>query len=247
MSDPLLKLIDINKKYNITGFKIPALDEVSLEIYQGDRIFLYGQNGSGKSSLINVINGLVKPDSGKIILNGKNITDQSSYRRAEKIATINQKIEKGTFSHLTVEENIILAKNRTRGRKFIRRKPALSNKIVKSLPWLNNRLNQKVLSLSGGERQGLAILMGIIENSEILLLDEFTQALDFRVSEALIKLVHKIIIQNNMTTIIVTHNLEVGLRMGTRIIIQHSGKIIDDEPITKYINKNDVKRLAFYG
>lgn len=210
-----------------------ALDELSLNLKEGEFVTIVGSNGAGKSTLFNAICGTSMPNSGKIILDEKNITYMQDYKRAKFIGRVFQDPMKGTAPDLTIEENLALAYSRSRKRTL---SLALNKKNVevfrealsKMEMGFEDRMKTKVGLLSGGQRQVVTLLMCTLVPPKLLLLDEHTAALDPQTSEKIINITNKIVKKHNLTTLMITHNLNSALRTGTRTIMMDSGKIILD-------------------
>lgn len=212
-------------------------------INEGEFVTIIGSNGSGKSTLLNMICGQVKPDSGNINFLGEDLLKQKDYKRFASISRVYQDPMSGTSPTLTVAENLSLALNK---RKLFNFRKALNNdsnelfiEKLKALDMgLENKLDVKVGQLSGGQRQALSLLMSLMNNPKLLLLDEHTAALDPKSSEAIMSLTDKLVKEANITTIMVTHNLQHALDYGDRLLMFHNGKIIVD------IKKNEKKKLT---
>lgn len=210
-----------------------ALDDVSLSLGEGEFVTLIGSNGAGKSTLFNAIGGTFWLDRGKILLQGDNITCMAEHKRAVMIGRLFQDPMKGTAPHMTIEENLALAfnrRNRNGLRIGIRRKDAeiFREKIMQLDMGLENRMKTKVGLLSGGQRQALSLLMATIGKPRLLLLDEHTAALDPASAEKIMQITQTIVQRENLTTMMITHNIQSALKTGTRTIMLDQGKIILD-------------------
>lgn len=219
------------KKFNGTGTEKRALAGINLQLQAGDFVTIIGSNGAGKSTLLNAIAGVFPVDGGRIILDGKDITNLPEYVRAHDIGRVFQDPSMGTAPNMTIEENLSLAlnKGRRRGlRRGIRNKDReLFRERLKLLGLgLEDRLNEKVGLLSGGQRQALTLLMATIRQPKLLLLDEHIAALDPKTAVSILTLTDKIVRKFNLTTLMVTHNLEHALKYGNRTIMMHEGEII---------------------
>ncbi len=208
-----------------------ALQHVSLHVEKGDFITVLGSNGAGKSTLLNAISGALQVDSGKIILDGKEIQNLPEYKRAKEIGRLFQDPMKGTAPNMSVEENLGLAYSRGK-RKTLSRAIKKEDKdfFIEQLKTLGigleNRLDQKVGLLSGGQRQALTLLMATIVTPKLLLLDEHTAALDPKTEKQMMQITKTIIDKNNITTFMITHNLKQALAYGNKTIIMQEGKIV---------------------
>jgi putative tryptophan/tyrosine transport system ATP-binding protein len=228
----LLQLKQITKVFNEGTFdeKI-ALKSIDLTLAPGDFVTIIGSNGAGKSTLMNIISGRLFPDIGAIFINGKDVTQMSEYKRAHYIGRVFQDPLAGTAPNMTIEENLALAYNRTKRRtlKFgvTKQRREFFQETLKTLQLgLENRLSAKVGLLSGGERQALSLLMATFTNPDLLLLDEHTAALDPARAELITELTKNIVEKLQLTTLMVTHNMEQALRLGNRLIMMDQGQII---------------------
>ncbi len=240
----MLKIESVNKVFNKnTPDEHKALDNLSLNVAEGEFITVIGGNGAGKSSMFNVISGTMMCDSGNIILGGENITFMPEHKRAAFIGRIFQDPMKGTAPNLTVGENLIIAYMRST-KKNIMSVPSKKEKnyIREHLAALNlgleDRMNTKIGLLSGGQRQAVTLVMATLIKPRLLLLDEHTAALDPLSAESVLELTKKIVAENNITTLMITHNISSALAMGTRTIMMDSGAVVID------INGDERKELS---
>ncbi len=201
---------------------------LNLDINKGDFISVIGSNGSGKTTLLNIIAGTLKPDSGVIYFDEENVTDAPEYKRASKIARVFQDPKMGTCSSMTVAENMTLARNK--GKKYGLKwgiKKSYLNEFADQLKVLDMGLEDKLHvlcgQLSGGQRQALALLMSTMTKPDLLLLDEHTAALDPRTSETIMKLTKKVIEEQHITALMITHNLAYAIQYGNRLMMLHDG------------------------
>ncbi len=222
----MLKLQAVKKSF--TGHFEPILKGINLEIKAGEFCILIGSNGSGKSTLMRSIFGEYAIDSGKILINGK---DVAANKRSEYIATVTQDINKGTIAEMTLLENMILSD--LRGRKasfsFYSQRRDEVGKILKELNMdLERYIDLPLGMLSGGQRQMIAILMAISSKPQILLLDEHTSALDPKTQSILMRYSAENIAKLNITSLMVTHKLDDAINYGDRLIMLHQGVIVLD-------------------
>ena len=209
-----------------------ALDRVSLEIADGDFITLLGSNGAGKSTLFNAILGKFRLDRGKIILDGEDITRLKDYRRAYHIGCLYQNPLLGTAPNMTIEENLALAYTRKASRSFFavnRRDTAYFRDLLRELHLgLEDRMKTRMGLLSGGQRQAASLLMATIAEPKLLLLDEHTAALDPATAEQVMALTRRIVAERHLTCMMITHNMQVALEVGTRTLVMDSGRVVLD-------------------
>ncbi|HHX00008.1 MAG TPA: ATP-binding cassette domain-containing protein [Acholeplasmataceae bacterium] len=233
----MLKVQNVTKIFNPTQNKEDeriALNNVSLTINEGEFVTIIGGNGSGKSTLFNVISGALEVDSGKIIIDGEEVTNLSEHKRANLLGIVFQDPMQGTAANMSIIENLLIASRR-------KRKDTLKwgfdknliNEFRERLSQLNlgleTRLNQKVGLLSGGQRQAITLLMATYSNPKILLLDEHTAALDPKTAKIVLELTAKIVKENKLTTIMITHNMRDALKYGNRLIMLDQGRVVLDE------------------
>ena len=207
-----------------------ALSDINLKLNTGDFVKIIGSNGAGKSTLFQAISGAVETKSGSILLNDRDITFEPEYKRSRVIGRLFQDPLKGTAPNMTIEENLHLSNQR--GKHFSlslmsHRYRDTFKKALKELDLgLEDRLETKVGLLSGGQRQALTLLMATLVTPELLLLDEHTAALDPKTAEKVLELSKKIVNENNITTLMITHNMEDALKYGNKTMIMKDGKII---------------------
>ncbi|MDY3249962.1 MAG: ATP-binding cassette domain-containing protein [Candidatus Choladocola sp.] len=231
----MLTLTNIKKVFNPgTVNEKVALDGVSLTVQDGDFATIIGSNGAGKSTLFNCIGGSFYVDEGSICLDDRNITYLPEHKRAVEIGRLFQDPMKGTAPHMTIEENLALAYLRvskkksvfsritSSERKMFREKLALLNM------GLEDRMKQPVGLLSGGQRQALTLLMATLIPPKILLLDEHTAALDPGTGEKVIELTKKVVKENHLACLMITHNMHSALELGNRTLMMDGGKIVLD-------------------
>lgn len=211
-----------------------ALVDVSLKINDGDFVTVLGSNGAGKSTLFQAISGTYRIDSGKIVLDGKNIAYVPEYKRAKYIGRLFQDPLKGTAPHMTIEENLALAYLRagthTNPLSRISRadRERFRDALKKLDMGLEDRMDVPVGTLSGGQRQALTLLMATIVPPKLVLLDEHTAALDPAAAEKVMALTEAIVKENGTTCLMVTHNMHQALTSGNRILMMKDGRIVSD-------------------
>ncbi|MFT0213534.1 ABC transporter ATP-binding protein [Pseudomonas sp. F1_0610] len=216
-----------------TPIETQALRDLSLEIPTGQFVTVIGTNGAGKSTFLNTVSGDQSLDEGHILIDGLDVTKQSVWQRANKVARVFQDPMAGTCEDLTIEENMALAYQRGSCRGLT---PA-SNKQMRDEfrqhlailgLGLENRLTDRIGLLSGGQRQAISLLMASLKPSRILLLDEHTAALDPRTADFVIELTRKIVAEKKLTTMMVTHSMRQALDVGDRTVMLHQGQVVLD-------------------
>lgn len=231
---PILQLTDICKTFNrgSVNEKV-ALKNLSLTVNDGDFITVIGGNGAGKSTLLNAICGTFRVDEGKIILGGRDVTRLSEYKRAKYLGRVFQDPMTGTSPNMEIQENLALAYRRGKRRSLmpgIRKseKELYREQLARLGLGLEDRMTAKVGLLSGGQRQSLTLLMATLNKPELLLLDEHTAALDPKTAAKVLAFTEEIAAENNLTTIMITHNMLDAIRCGNRLIMMQEGRVIYD-------------------
>ncbi len=234
-NNTLLQLKNVSKEFGTgTIDEVRALDGINIDIQAGDFITVIGSNGAGKSTLLNLIAGVFPPDKGgTILINGKDISHLSEHRRARYFGRVYQDPHVGTAANMTIGENMSLAALRgaSRGLKTAASKKNLSQykELLATLHLgLEDRMSTMVGTLSGGQRQALALVMATISKPDLLLLDEHIAKLDPNTAGIVLSLTESIIGREKMTALMVTHNMEHALRYGNRLLMMHKGQIIVD-------------------
>lgn len=227
----MLKLSHVSKTFNpgSVNEKKP-LQDLSLEVADGDFITIIGANGAGKSTLFNAIAGTYIVDEGHIVLDGKDVTLTPEHKRARVIGRLFQDPMRGTAPGMTVEENLALAAGR--GNWFLpvsRKDKALFRERVALLRMgLEDRMQQSVGLLSGGQRQALTLMMATLNPPKLLLLDEHTAALDPGTAEKVLELTKSIVEEHHLTCMMITHNMQSALDLGNRTLMLNRGRIVMD-------------------
>lgn len=230
----MLKLRHISTTFNEgTLDEKKALRSINLSLKPGEFVTVIGGNGAGKSTLLNVISGIQPPDVGDILIGDKEVTHLPEYKRAAYIGRVFQDPMAGTAPSMTIEENLAMAYSRNRRRTLklgvSKKRKALFKEYLETLNiGLENRLSAKVGLLSGGERQALSLLMATFTEPNILLLDEHTAALDPSRAELITELTEEVVRKFDLTTLMVTHNMQQALDLGDRLFMMDAGEIIFD-------------------
>ena len=222
----MIEVKNLTKRY---GDKL-AVNDISFSVEDGEILGFLGPNGAGKSTMFNAIAGTYLTDEGTITLDGKDITSMPEHKRARLIGRLFQDPMKGSAPGMTIEENLALAAGRggwlsvlsKKDKKLFREKLSLLDM------GLEDRMNQQVGLLSGGQRQALTLMMATINPPKILLLDEHTAALDPATAEKVLNLTTKIVDENKITCLMITHNMQSALELGNRTIMMDSGRVIFD-------------------
>ena len=209
-------------------------EKFNLTIQDGEFVSVVGSNGSGKTSMLNIICGTIPVDSGSILVSGTDIVNQKDYIRHRRIGRVYQDPSKGTCPSMTILENMSIADNKGKGyglgRGVNKARAEHYREMLRDLNLgLENQMETKVGSLSGGQRQTLALLMATMNPIEFLILDEHTAALDPKTAEIIMELTDKIVKEKKVTTIMVTHNLRYAVEYGDRLIMMHQGNAIIDK------------------
>lgn len=230
----MLKITNLQKTFNpgTVNQKI-ALKGFDLTIHEGDFVTVIGGNGAGKSTLLNAIAGVWKPDYGKIEIGGVDVTQMPEYKRAQFLGRVFQDPMKGTSPDMEIAENLSIAARRGTKRKLIwgctRKEKEGYRKLLAQLELgLEDRLTTKVGLLSGGQRQAVTLLMATLRKPKILLLDEHTAALDPKTAAKVLEITNKLVTENNLTTLMITHNMHDAIAYGNRLIMMHEGRVVVD-------------------
>jgi putative ABC transport system ATP-binding protein len=231
MSSHLLRIRDLRLTFNRSLVnETVALDGVTLDVDRGEFVVLLGSNGAGKSTLLNAIAGVYRPDSGSIELDGRDLAGVEEHRRARHIARVFQDPLAGTAGSLTIHENLVLAESRGRRRRLLVPRDAERHRamLAELGMGLEDRLQTRVDTLSGGQRQALAVLMAIQSEPDLLLLDEHTAALDPAAAERVLAVTTRLAEQGHITTLMITHNMSHAIEYGDRTVMMHRGRILFD-------------------
>ncbi len=230
----MLEIKDVHKTFNAgTINEKVALDGVNLNLNPGDFVTIIGGNGAGKSTTLNAIAGIWPIDQGQIIIDGTDISGLSEHKRAAYLGRVFQDPMVGTAATMSIEENMAIAARRGQKRGFgwgitKQERDDFREKLKELDLGLEDRLSSRVGLLSGGQRQAVTLLMATLKHPKLLLLDEHTAALDPKTAAKVLGLSDKLIQENNLTAMMVTHNMKDAIAHGNRLIMMHEGKIIYD-------------------
>ena len=210
-----------------------AIDDLSLHLKSGDFVTVIGSNGAGKSSMMNCIAGVYKPDTGKIFLDGRDITKQPEHKRSTMIGRVFQDPMKGTAFGMTIEENLAIAFSKNRGHGLRRGignadRALFREKLALLGMGLEDRMKEKAKLLSGGQRQALTLFMAVITEPKLLLLDEHTAALDPAAARKVLEMTDRFADSDKLCTLMITHNMKAALEHGNRTVLMQEGKIVMD-------------------
>lgn len=231
----MLELVNISKNYNPGSVnEICLFKDFSFTVKDGEFVSVVGSNGSGKTSMLNLICGSIDADAGKILVNGEDISKKKDFVRQRRIGRVYQDPSKGTCPSMTILENMSLAENKGKpynlGRGVNKAKVEEYRQMLRPLNLgLEDKMGIPVGSLSGGQRQALALLMATMTPIDFLILDEHTAALDPKTAEIIMELTDKVVREKGVTTIMVTHNLRYAVEYGNRLIMMHEGEVILDK------------------
>jgi putative ABC transport system ATP-binding protein len=230
----VLEARNLAKTFNPqTANEVRALNGVDLAVEEGSWVVVVGTNGSGKSSLLNAIAGTFLVDAGEIFLDGQDLTSKAEHERARFIGRVFQNPFSGTAADMSIAENFSLAARRGMRRGLgwalgSELKQALRERVRRLNLGLDDRLGNTIGSLSGGQRQALTLLMATWVRPQLLLLDEHTAALDPKSADQVIRLTEEIVLQDKLTTLMVTHSMQQAASLGDRLVMMHRGRIIHD-------------------
>ena len=230
----MLIMTNVRKTFNKgTINEKKALNGIDLTLNDGDFVTVIGGNGAGKSTMLNMIAGVYPIDSGKIEIDGVNISRQPEYKRAKYIGRVFQDPMKGTAAGMEIQENMALAFRRGQRRGLgwgirANEKDYYHDLLTRLGLGLQNRMSSKVGLLSGGQRQALTLLMATLQKPKLLLLDEHTAALDPQTARKVLDLTNEMVTEQNLTALMVTHNMKDAIQIGNRLIMMNDGRIIYD-------------------
>ena len=230
----MLDISHVYKSFNIgTPIQKDALKDLNLHLNEGDFVTVIGGNGAGKSTMLNAVAGVFPVEKGHVKIDGHDVTKDPEYKRARYIGRVFQDPLRGTAGDMWIEENLAMALRRGKRRSF---RWGISNKeremyveLLKTLDLgLETRLSAKVGLLSGGQRQALTLLMATMKKPQLLLLDEHTAALDPKTAKKVLDITNKVVTENHLTTLMITHNMKDAIKYGNRLIMMNDGNIIYD-------------------
>ena len=231
----MLELREIYKYYNPgTVNEMCLFHDFNFQVEEGEFVSVVGSNGSGKTSMLNIICGSIDVDEGAVLINGQNITNMPEHKRMQRIGRVFQNPAMGTCPSMTSLENMALAENKGKsynlGRGVNRKREEAYREMLRPLNLgLEDKMHVKVGSLSGGQRQAMSLLMSTMTPMDFLILDEHTAALDPKTAEINMQLTDQVVKEKKLTSIMVTHNLRYAIEYGNRLVMMHQGKIILDK------------------
>ena len=230
----MLKITNLSKTFNpgTVNAKL-ALNGLDLHLADGDFVTVIGGNGAGKSTMLNAIAGVWKPDEGSIEIDGVDVTAMPEYKRAQFLGRVFQDPMKGTAPDMEIAENLAIAARRGTKRTFVWGVRKAEREKYKELLatlglGLESRLSAKVGLLSGGQRQAVTLLMATLRRPKLLLLDEHTAALDPKTAAKVLEITDRIVQENKLTTLMITHNMHDAIAHGNRLIMMHEGRVVVD-------------------
>ncbi|MDQ0362946.1 ABC transporter ATP-binding protein [Breznakia pachnodae] len=230
----MLKIKGVSKTFNMgTVNEKKALNKIDLQLEEGDFVTVIGGNGAGKSTILNMIAGVYPIDCGYIYIEDENISLYPEYKRSKLIGRVFQDPMMGTAADMEIQENLAMANRRGFGRGLKwgikgNEKEMFKEKLRKLELGLEDRMSSKVGLLSGGQRQALTLLMATLQKPKLLLLDEHTAALDPKTAKKVLQITKEIVEADQLTTLMVTHNMKDAITYGNRLIMFHEGEIIFD-------------------
>ncbi len=230
----MLELKNVTKVFNAgTVNEKVALDNLNLTLNDGDFVTVIGGNGAGKSTMLNAVSGAWRIDGGSICIDGTEITGMPEYKRARLLGRVFQDPMMGTAADMEIVENLALAARRGQSRTLkwgitSREREQYKEMLARLDLGLEHRLNSKVGLLSGGQRQAVTLLMAAMKSPKVLLLDEHTAALDPKTAAKVLEITDEIVKENNLTTLMITHNMRDAIAYGNRLVMMNAGKIIVD-------------------
>ncbi len=240
----MLKITNLHKTFNPgTVNAKKALNGLNLTIEDGDFVTVIGGNGAGKSTLLNAVCGVWKPDFGTVEIDGVDVTNMPEHKRAKFLGRVFQDPMKGTAPDMEIAENLAIAARRGAKRKFVwgvrKAEREQYKKLLATLELgLESRLSSKVGLLSGGQRQAVTLLMATLQRPKLLLLDEHTAALDPKTAAKVLEITDKIVNENKLTTLMITHNMHDAIAHGNRLIMMYDGQVVVD------VRGEDKKKLT---
>lgn len=230
----MIELQHIYKSFNLGTINETVLyTDFHFQVDTGDFVSIVGSNGSGKTTLLNLIAGTLAPDSGRILLDGTDITSQRQFVRAKRIGRVFQDPSRGVAGNMTIAENMSLADNKGKpyglSKGLSKKRIGYYRELLAPIGLgLENKMDVKIESLSGGQRQAVSLIMATMTPVDILILDEHTAALDPKTADIIMALTDKVIREKQLTAVMVTHNLRFAVEYGSRLVMMHEGHCVLD-------------------
>jgi len=230
----MIRLTDLHVTFNRgTAMETRALRGITLDIAKGDFVCVIGGNGAGKSTLLNTLCGDIFPEKGQVFIDNDNVTSLASWQRAPYVARVFQDPMAGTCANLTIEENLALAMGRGEKRTLRlalnkQHRDVFRSQLSRLKLGLENRLQDPIGLLSGGQRQAVSLIMAVLRPMKIMALDEHTAALDPKTAAFIVELTREIIDENHLTALMVTHSMHQALELGNRTLMLHEGRVVFD-------------------
>lgn len=247
----MLSLVNVGVKFHPnTQFEREILHQLNLEVSAGEFIVIIGGNGSGKSTLFNVIAGEILPHSGKVFIDGQDVSRKDALSRSKDIARVVQDTRAGTMPDRSLYENLAFAFMRGKRRLWVpydtrKRRQFFREKLAMLGMGLEDRMDDKISSFSGGQRQAASLIMSVLSPSKILLLDEITAALDPKIANVVVEIANRVVRAEGKTTLMITHNMQHAIDYGDRLLVLSNGAFVKEfiGATKELLSPNDLAQL----